>query len=111
MAKSRTRRTQNQYAGKTGQSQRAQRPVQVTANAPAASSQQMQRIKTVQKAQHMQSLIMPGMVALGCWGLAFSFLFLTNDQNHVLFGALAALMALMWSLNLGLRVRKVLQQK
>jgi Na+-transporting NADH:ubiquinone oxidoreductase subunit NqrC len=108
MAKSRTQRIQSQRAGKAGQSQRVQQTTQTAAN---ASARQTQRIKTVRKVQHIQSLLLPGMVALGCWGLAFSFTFLTNDQNHVLFGALAALMALMWSLNLGLRVRKVLQQK
>ncbi len=74
----------------------------------AMSAPQMQRIRTVQKAQNAQSLIVPGMVALGCWGLAFSFTFLTNSQNHIVFGVMSALMALMWSVNLGLRVRKVL---
>ena len=60
----------------------------------------------------MMSLIMPAMVALGCWGMAFTFTVLsTTDPNHLLFGGMAALMALMWSVSFGIRVRKVLRQK
>ncbi len=99
MAKTRTR---GQHKN-TASTQRSNTVTQSATSAP-----QMQRIKTVQKAQNAQSLIVPGMVALGCWGLAFSFTFLTNSQNHIVFGVMAALMALMWSVNLGLRVRKVL---
>jgi hypothetical protein len=57
------------------------------------------------------SLIMPAMVALGCWGLAISFAFFSSEQNHLLFGGMAALMAILWSVNLGLRVRKVQQRR
>lgn len=57
------------------------------------------------------SLIMPAMVALGCWGMAFTFTVFSTDPNHILFGAMAALMALMWSVSFGMRVRKVLRQK
>jgi hypothetical protein len=49
---------------------------------------------------------MPGMVALGCWGLAFSFLFFSKEANHTLFGAMAALMAVMWSVMFYMRWRK-----
>lgn len=60
-----------------------------------------------------ESLIMPIMVALGCWGFAFSFIFFSTEANHVLFGAMAALVALMWSVSVGLRIRKLrsLRQK
>jgi hypothetical protein len=58
-----------------------------------------------------QSLIFPAMVALGCWGIAFTFLFLSNDPNHTIFGVLAVLMALLWSFSLGIRVRKFVQQR
>src|SRR5437016_8506994 len=44
-----------------------------------------------------QSLILPGMVALGCWGMAFTFLVLTTEANHLLFGGMAVLMALLWT--------------
>ncbi len=60
-----------------------------------------------------ESLIMPVMVALGCWGFAFSFIFFSTEANHVLFGVMAALVALMWSVSVGLRIRKLrsLRQK
>jgi len=58
-----------------------------------------------------QSLIFPTMVALGCWGIAFTFLFLSNDPNHTIFGVMAVLMALLWSFSLGVRVRKLVQQR
>jgi hypothetical protein len=55
-----------------------------------------------------QSLILPAMVALGCWGMAFSFFVFSTDPNHVLFGGMAVLMALLWSFSVGVRVRKLL---
>ncbi|MBA2286165.1 MAG: hypothetical protein H0W02_11820 [Ktedonobacteraceae bacterium] len=58
-----------------------------------------------------QSLLWPFMVALGCWGLAISFVFFSVDPNHTLYGALAALMALLWSFSFAIRVRKLLQQR
>jgi hypothetical protein len=58
-----------------------------------------------------QSLIFPTMVALGCWGMAFTFLFLSNDPNRAIFGVMAVLMALLWSFSLGIRVRKLMQQR
>jgi hypothetical protein len=54
-----------------------------------------------------QSLIMPGMVALGCWGMAFSFAYFYNDPNHMIFAAMAALMALLWSYSVFARIRKM----
>src|SRR5256714_4243686 len=55
-----------------------------------------------------QSLILPGMVALGCWGMAFSFLVLTTESNHILFGGMAVVLALLWTFSFGMRLRKVL---
>lgn len=54
-----------------------------------------------------QSLILPSMVALGCWGMAFSFAYFYNDPNHVLFAGLAALMALLWTYSVYIRIRKM----
>jgi hypothetical protein len=48
------------------------------------------------------------MVALGCWGLAFSFLVFSKDANHVLFAGMAGLLALMWTFSVGVRIRKLL---
>jgi len=58
-----------------------------------------------------QSLIFPGMVALGCWLMAYTLMFLTTDPNRFLFGGLAVLIALLWSFSLGVRVRKLLLQQ
>lgn len=54
-----------------------------------------------------QSLITPGIVALGCWGLTISFVFFTNEANHLLYGGVAAAMALTWTFSFGLRARKL----
>jgi len=58
-----------------------------------------------------ESLIFPAMVALGCWGIVIYFLFLTGEANHILFGGMAVLMALLWTFSVGTRVRKLLQQR
>lgn len=55
-----------------------------------------------------QSLIMPGMVALGCWLMAFTLFFLSSDPNRSLFGGMAMLMAALWTFSFGTRVRKLL---
>jgi hypothetical protein len=56
---------------------------------------------------------MPALVALGCWGLAFAFAVLSNEPNHILFGAMSALLALLWTVSVVVRVRKLrlLRQK
>jgi hypothetical protein len=56
-----------------------------------------------------QKLIFPAMVALGCWLMAYTLVFLTNDPNRYLIGGMAVLMALLWTFSFGLRVRKLLQ--
>lgn len=58
-----------------------------------------------------QALIMPGMVTLGCLGLAISFSFFTTDPNRFLYGGIAALMALMWAYSFWSRLRKVSGKK
>lgn len=55
-----------------------------------------------------QSLILPAMVALGCWGMSFSFFVFYTDPNHNLFGGMAALIALLWTFSFGIRLRKLL---
>jgi hypothetical protein len=55
-----------------------------------------------------QGLIWPALVALGCWGMAASFFFFSNDPNHMVFGLLVVLMALLWTFSLGVRVRKMM---
>jgi hypothetical protein len=58
-----------------------------------------------------QSLIMPAMVALGCWLMAYTLMFLTSDTNRYLIGGLAVLMAMLWTFSFGMRVRKLLIQR
>jgi hypothetical protein len=77
----------------------------------AASAARVNRLAQQPAVRGPQSLIFPTMVALGCWGMAFTFLFLSNDPNRTIFGVMAALMALLWSFSLGVRVRKLVQQR
>ncbi len=55
-----------------------------------------------------QSLIFPGMIAAGCWLMAYTLIFLTNDNDRYILGGLAVLMALLWTFSFGMRVRKLL---
>jgi hypothetical protein len=55
-----------------------------------------------------QSLIFPAMIAAGCWMMAYTLIFLTNDTNRYLIGGLAVLMALLWTFSFGVRIRKLL---
>jgi len=57
-----------------------------------------------------QNLLTSAFVALGCWGFAFSFAFLTNDPNRYVYGGMAAVLALMWSVLFVMRLRRRLQQ-
>jgi hypothetical protein len=59
----------------------------------------------------MQTVIMPGMVALGCVGMAFTFAVFSSDPNRLLFAGLAMVMAIMWSVSFGVRLRKILQRR
>lgn len=68
------------------------------------------RVSRRQAVPLSQGLVMDGMVALGCWGMAASFAFFTNDPNRYLFAGLCLLMALMWSFRFGMRLRKSMQQ-
>jgi hypothetical protein len=55
-----------------------------------------------------QSLVMPAMVALGSWGMAFSFIVFSTDPNHILFGGMAILLGLLWTFSFVVRLRKLL---
>lgn len=49
--------------------------------------------------QSLQNLVFSAMVSLGCWGMAFFFVFLSNGEpNHDLYGGIMAVTALIWSL-------------
>lgn len=51
------------------------------------------------------NLAFSGMVALGCWGMAFSFAFFYSDPNHYLFAGMACMMGLLWSYSTMVRLR------
>src|SRR5258708_35572573 len=55
-----------------------------------------------------QSLVFPGMVALGCWGMAYTLMFLTTDPNRYLFGGMAVLKALLLAFSVRGRVSQLL---
>src|SRR6266581_4007560 len=80
-----------------------------TTSGGGASAARIAAVRAQRSRTGYQGLIMPGMVALGCWGLAISFIFFTPDPNHLLYGAIAVLMALMWSFSFGLRLRRLRQ--
>ncbi len=71
----------------------------------------MNRIPPLPVMHRPQSLIFPAIVAIGCWGMVIYFLFLTVEANHVLFGGMAVLMALIWSFQFGVRVRQALWRR
>ena len=56
-----------------------------------------------------QALVMPALVALGCWGLAISFAFFSSDPNRLIWAGMAAVMGLIWSFSFWLRLRKIQQ--
>ncbi len=56
-----------------------------------------------------QGVLMPAFLALGCWGLAISFLFFFPDPNHVLYAGMAAAMGLIWSIIVGLRIARIMR--
>ena len=59
-----------------------------------------------------QNLLFPVMVALGCWGMAASFVFFyTADPNHNLYAGMAVIMALIWTFSAVQRVRKMLEAR
>lgn len=111
MPKTRKRKTgtaQRRTIG-TMQSANPQNAVQQSTEARAATISRA----LAQSTSNPLGLLWPALVSLGCWGMAISFFFFSNDPNHVVFGALVVLMALLWTFSFGLRLRKmmVLRQK
>jgi hypothetical protein len=100
MPKSKTRRKGAPAAGK--------RPAAVTLADNKAQLKAATRARPAPQKGAFQTLVMPAMVALGCWGMAISFAFFTTDPNRYLYAGMAAVMALMWSFSFALRVRKKL---
>lgn len=80
----------------------------VQAKAPAGRVSRKAQKQAASK--HRQGLMTAGMVALGCWGLTASFVFFTTDANHYLYGAMASMMAILWTVMFGMRLHKGPQQ-
>ncbi|HLG76055.1 MAG TPA: hypothetical protein VKX46_06550 [Ktedonobacteraceae bacterium] len=91
-------------AYRSGKKKRAPAP-RVVSSASAAQPVAAAR-RPLPSTQSLQSLVMSGLVALGCWGFAYTFAFLTSDPNRYVFGGMAALIALMWSIIFGVRLQK-----
>ncbi len=94
---------------KKGTAKKTQAPT-YRASQPAAAAEPVRPVRRAfvsPAARGPQSLITPAIVALGCWGLAASFAFFYSDPNHLLYGGVAAAMALLWSGSFVLRVRKL----
>src|SRR5438270_10979339 len=71
------------------------------ANANSTNAMLANRTFFSPKVASRQSLILPAMVAAGCWLMAYTLIFLTNDTNRYLIGGLAVLMALLWTFSFG----------
>jgi hypothetical protein len=106
MPKTKVRKRNTQNSGTRGTSQVFQQnnttPSRLRRNA-SQSSVMASRMDAA------QGLLMPSFVALGCWGLAISFIFFFPDPNHNLYGGMAAAMGLIWSIIVGLRIARVLR--
>ncbi len=82
---------------------------QVVPTATAAPSRNRMQRRPATRMDAAQVVIMPAFVALGCWGLAVSFVFFFPDPNHLLYGGMAAAMGLIWSIIVVLRLRRILR--
>ena len=109
MPKTRKRKKGTAQKSTIGTVKSANAPIVVQRPAETASI----RRPLIPTASGPQGLIWPALVSLGCWGMAISFFFFSNDPNHVVFGALVVLMALLWTFSFGMRMRKmmVMRQK
>jgi hypothetical protein len=106
MPKAKARKHRKAANNSTAKALQADQPGTAT---PAARIKSQAQRRSISSAT--QGLVMSGMVALGCWGMAVSFIFFTTDPNRYLYGGMAALMALMWSSMFGMRFRKSMQQR
>lgn len=95
---------------KSNAAARTSRVALTDASASAESPVQSQAVRR-RASSGTQNLVLSGMVALGCWGFAVSYIFFTTDPNRYVYGGMAVLMALMWSSMFGIRLRKSMQQK
>ena len=86
----------------------AQRNVAMPASVPTSTPAGMNRRFTSPRVAGPQSLVFPAMVALGCWGMAFTLAYFYTDPNRFIFAGMAVLMALLWTYSVVVRLRKLL---
>jgi hypothetical protein len=55
-----------------------------------------------------RGIVFPAMVALGCWGMAFSLAYFYTDPNRFIFAGMAVLMGLLWTYSVVVRIRKLM---
>lgn len=89
---------------------RSSAPTTLPQNAVNAGRGQVAQRTVAPNALNYQTLIMPAMVMLGCWGLAVSFAFFTTEPNRFLYAGMAVVMGLMWAVSLGIRLRRLMQK-
>ena len=85
------------------------RPVQQNNSSSSTRTNTGRSSVVASRMEATQGVLMPAFVALGCWGLAISFLFFFPDPNHLLYGGMAAIMGLIWSIMVGLRISRVMR--
>lgn len=78
--------------------------VSTTAASPARARRASQRNASTGS---MLTLVFPAMVALGCWGMAFTLAYFYSDPNRYLYAGMAALMGLFWTYSLYIRYTRI----
>src|SRR6202048_1486900 len=86
----------------------AQRGVAMPASAPtSARAAGMGQRFVSPRVAGPQSLVFPSMIALGCWGMAFTLAYFYTDPNRFIFAGMAVLMGLLWTYSVVVRIRKL----
>lgn len=105
MPKSKSRRKGDTRSGTSGAYARGRQRATDELTVPGETGTASRATLAAGRPNSMSGLVMSAMVALGCWGFAFTFTFV-NDPNRYLFVGMAILLALMWSISFGIRLRR-----
>jgi len=109
MPKTKARKRGAQSTQPQGKQETGQVSQQGAIPRPRASRSAARGSVVASRMDALQGLLMPTFVALGCFGLAVSFIFFFPDPNHVLYGGMAAAMGIIWSIIIGLRIARVVR--
>ncbi|GCE27097.1 hypothetical protein KDA_25810 [Dictyobacter alpinus] len=77
---------------------------------PATNYQRRLAARRNNSSSGLTGLVSGAIIALGCWGFAYTFT-LQESPNRYLFAGMMALIALMWSISFGVRLRKWQQRR